>query len=790
MKTNKRILAFLLALSMLLGMGAVTSFASDDAEKDEILAVTTPLFDYYRIMHSSASASVFVPADGSTSAFHGAVWNVYNGDSGINSLYFRTIDSDVDSFLGPDGELPTTTRELYQADPEAFAEKVASLIAELDDVAENYTIYSGDEWRALIAESKTLDQNAVYAKRSDVEKIHSFLSSVLEEEFLPGKTREDMNNEYYSNVYGKYMNGFTYELYGIVYLIGGYDAAYEEIQRIAQEYIGKSGAALQAFMDEYNDEYRAINLLQHEVSSLIYYLQQKIKADDLLDGKVFADFQSALEAIRIDHTNDLFYVNDEIRTAYRNGTLQGVLDGIRGEIEDVSMEYIGESAQDIQDLFDAMDDFEAKLLIVEVINVAASKGELQPGKTEEDLSAALENAYLDAKFSTETLHDLILMKKAGTLEAEYTAVRGVYDALAEEYLNAYALKVYYNACDYLELMIITEMPGDSDFEYYPMINEGQYSEEIWAAYRAEFARIDSALNSLTDEMELYDQVGRAYTELLQAQELILGDIMPADAKAAMDVILSKAETFAVFVLGGTGSGSYANGAQVPIVANAPAEDKAFDKWTTSGGGTFADATVASTTFTTPGVAVLLTATHKNTYALTVIGGTGSGTYAEGEKIALVADAPPADKVFDKWTTSGGGSFAGDTSANTMFTMPGAAVTVTATYKDAPVPPSKTALNAKITEVKNTAKGNYTDATWNAFQTALTAAQSVANKADATQTEIENALTALTNAFSGLKENPADNTKYIKLWGKTTKYVSNFWNWLMCILLFGWIWMAF
>jgi len=35
----------------------------------------------------------------------------------------------------------------------------------------------------------------------------------------------------------------------------------------------------------------------------------------------------------------------------------------------------------------------------------------------------------------------------------------------------------------------------------------------------------------------------------------------------------------------------------------------------------------------------------------------------------------------------------------------------------------------------------------------------------------------------------DNTKCIKLWGKTTKYPSNFLNWLLCILCFGWIWMA-
>ena len=34
------------------------------------------------------------------------------------------------------------------------------------------------------------------------------------------------------------------------------------------------------------------------------------------------------------------------------------------------------------------------------------------------------------------------------------------------------------------------------------------------------------------------------------------------------------------------------------------------------------------------------------------------------------------------------------------------------------------------------------------------------------------------------------TKYIRLWCKTTKYESNLLNWLLCILCFGWIWMAF
>ena len=36
----------------------------------------------------------------------------------------------------------------------------------------------------------------------------------------------------------------------------------------------------------------------------------------------------------------------------------------------------------------------------------------------------------------------------------------------------------------------------------------------------------------------------------------------------------------------------------------------------------------------------------------------------------------------------------------------------------------------------------------------------------------------------------DSPNYIKLWGKTTDYVSNFLNWFLLIVCFGWIWMAF
>jgi uncharacterized repeat protein (TIGR02543 family) len=106
--------------------------------------------------------------------------------------------------------------------------------------------------------------------------------------------------------------------------------------------------------------------------------------------------------------------------------------------------------------------------------------------------------------------------------------------------------------------------------------------------------------------------------------------------------------------------------------------------------------------------------------------------------------------------------------------------------------SRNALRDKIYVAENTAKGNYTDASWAAFQAALTVAQDVANNYYSVQAHVDAALTALNDAYAGLQQNPAppDTTKYISLWGKPTKYASNFGNWLMVIFLFGWIWMAF
>ena len=79
------------------------------------------------------------------------------------------------------------------------------------------------------------------------------------------------------------------------------------------------------------------------------------------------------------------------------------------------------------------------------------------------------------------------------------------------------------------------------------------------------------------------------------------------------------------------------------------------------------------------------------YAVAVTGGTATvaaGTpitrAMEGVEVTVTADAPETGKVFDKWVVlEGNVTLADATKATTTFTMPGNAVKIEATYKDAP-----------------------------------------------------------------------------------------------------------
>ena len=159
--------------------------------------------------------------------------------------------------------------------------------------------------------------------------------------------------------------------------------------------------------------------------------------------------------------------------------------------------------------------------------------------------------------------------------------------------------------------------------------------------------------------------------------------MPA-ADITLIATYKDAPTYTLTVTNGTGDGSYSEGEEVVITADNPATGKVFDKWTGST-SYITSATSATTIVTMPGSAITLTATYKNsttaTYSLTVNNGTGDGSYPANTQVTITADAPATGKVFDKWTGSTS-SVASTTSATTTVTMPAAATTLTATYKDA------------------------------------------------------------------------------------------------------------
>jgi VCBS repeat-containing protein len=70
------------------------------------------------------------------------------------------------------------------------------------------------------------------------------------------------------------------------------------------------------------------------------------------------------------------------------------------------------------------------------------------------------------------------------------------------------------------------------------------------------------------------------------------------------------------------------------------------------------------------------------YALSVGNGSGDGSYTFGTVVTIQADAAPAGKVFDRWAGATA-VIANVAAATTTLTMPRSAITVTATYQDAP-----------------------------------------------------------------------------------------------------------
>ena len=176
-------------------------------------------------------------------------------------------------------------------------------------------------------------------------------------------------------------------------------------------------------------------------------------------------------------------------------------------------------------------------------------------------------------------------------------------------------------------------------------------------------------------------------------------------------------------------------------------------------------------------------------------GHGGGNYGAKAEVMISAYAPPTGKVFDKWVlTSGGGKLEDASSPTTAFTMPAGNATVTATYKTAP------ANTYTLIVIGGTGSGNYTageevtieadaPASGKAFDKWTSGGGTLDDASSPSTTFIMPAATAV--VIAGYKD--ADTTPgtkaYFKLWCKKTGWEKTPWNWILCVLYFGWIWMA-
>lgn len=128
------------------------------------------------------------------------------------------------------------------------------------------------------------------------------------------------------------------------------------------------------------------------------------------------------------------------------------------------------------------------------------------------------------------------------------------------------------------------------------------------------------------------------------------------------------------------------GETVTITANPAPAGKVFDKWTCETAGVaieFASATSESTTFAMPASEVKIKAHFRNegtapSVEIKVEGGTGAGTYTQGESVTITANESAEGKVFKGWKDSSGKIVS--TEKSYTFTVNGE-TTLTAVYED-------------------------------------------------------------------------------------------------------------
>ncbi len=186
--------------------------------------------------------------------------------------------------------------------------------------------------------------------------------------------------------------------------------------------------------------------------------------------------------------------------------------------------------------------------------------------------------------------------------------------------------------------------------------------------------------TITADAPAGGQVFNGWTGASVADSSAASTTITVTGTTTVTATYTAAATFTLTVINGTGGGNFAAASVHAVTANAPAVGKVFSAWT-GDTANLANAAASPTNCTMPSAAVTVTATYADlpTYVLTVVNGSGDGSYLSGTVVTITADTPAAGQVFSLWT---GATVASASSPSTTITVTGT-TTVTATYTTTP-----------------------------------------------------------------------------------------------------------
>ena len=194
-------------------------------------------------------------------------------------------------------------------------------------------------------------------------------------------------------------------------------------------------------------------------------------------------------------------------------------------------------------------------------------------------------------------------------------------------------------------------------------------------------KVSIASNDKTDSLfhswqgDFLDQIGDS---LLQATYFTM-PYSNAKLKATFQPITQ----YELEVLNGTGSGNYFEGDTIPIIANDPETGLIFSGW--SGDTSFVQAPFLTNTYVKmPEKNIKIEASYsqsnRESFNLTVVRGSGSGSYQPGEQVYIRAEDPDLGEKFSIWEGDIS-SVADRYNPFTRLVMPANNISVTAKYDE-------------------------------------------------------------------------------------------------------------